>query len=179
LAIGHWHTVRNGWTIINLGSATPENYRRSRLIAKHVHGQTKDKAHRAVINGMISECEYVEDWLSTGRRPGSFKGIERPYVVKNWDPAWIDAYSSPNGWYTDRTQFSGDLTDVQRFRIEEAMRDLSARERQCFMLYHVDGMSEYDIALELHLGRSTVQKFLERAKVKIEEAKMSSLFLME
>jgi predicted DNA-binding protein YlxM (UPF0122 family) len=53
------------------------------------------------------------------------------------------------------------------------------RHKQCFMMYHVDGMSEYDIARELNVGRSTVQKFLERAKQKIEYAKVSSLFLLE
>jgi predicted transcriptional regulator len=40
-----------------------------------------------------------------------------------------------------------------------------------------DGMSEYDIALELQIGRSMVQKFMERATAKIENAELTSFFL--
>jgi RNA polymerase sigma factor (sigma-70 family) len=180
MAIGHWYEERNGWTIMDLGAATSENYRRSKNIARYALNKTTKEAKdvRGVISSMISECEFVEEWLETGRRPGSYKGVERGYKETNWDPAWLDSYASPNGWYTDRTQFSGELSKEDRFRIEDAMSTLSDRERQCFMMYHVDGMSEYDIARELHLGRSSVQKFLERAKEKIEEAKMSSLFLL-
>ncbi|WP_376768651.1 sigma factor-like helix-turn-helix DNA-binding protein [Paenibacillus foliorum] len=59
------------------------------------------------------------------------------------------------------------------------MHDLTDREKQCFMMYHVDCMSEYDIVLELHLGRSTVQNFIEQATKKIEDTKMNRLFLLE
>lgn len=167
------------WTIMDLGPATPKNYNRSKRIAEKARRKAPNKAEKTILGGMVSECAFVYEWLSTGRRPGSMKGAETGYRESNWDPAWIDSYASPNGWYTDRTQFSGELSAHDRFRIEEAMRELSDREKQCYMLYHVDGMSEYDIARELNLGRSTVQKFLERANKKIEDAKVSSLFLRE
>lgn len=169
MAIGHWND-----SVIDL----IPGYRQTRKVLNQIKSNSVDPSDKEKLGSMISDCEYTLEWLETGRRPGSVRGIERSYQ-RSWDPAWIDSYSSPNGWYTDRTQFSGELNQQQRFRIEEAMSDLSERERQCFMMYHVDGMSEYDIALELHVGRSTVQKFLERAKAKIENAKMSSLFLLE
>ncbi|UKS27192.1 LuxR C-terminal-related transcriptional regulator [Paenibacillus sp. HWE-109] len=181
MAIGHLYTERSGWTIMDLGKATPDNYRRAKNLARYALSKTDKKAKdiRGIITSMISECEYVEEWLETGRRPGSFKGAERAYKELSWDPNWIESYASPNGWYMDRTQFSGELSPNQRFRIEEAMCTLSDREKQCFMLYYVDGMSEYDIARELQLGRTTVQDYLQNAKRKIENEKLTNLFLAE
>lgn len=167
------------WTFMHLGQADIKNYNRTRYtIMKALNRTPKDnKAQRELLGAMLSECDYVLEWLRTGRRPDSRRGVERRYE-RTWDPAWIDRYHSPSGWTLEREAFSRDLTDDERFRIEEAMRDLSTRERQCFMMYVVDGMSYGDIAQELHLARGTVQNNVERAREKIEYTKVSSLFLV-
>jgi RNA polymerase sigma factor (sigma-70 family) len=170
MAIGHWNE--------SVTHLIP-GYRNTRASLERSRNNTDNPSDKEKLGSMISDCTYALEWLETGRRPGSMRGIEHAYKTSTWDPAWLDSYASPNGWYTDRTQFSGELSQADRFRIEDAMSTLSDRERQCFMMYHVDGMSEYEIAQELNVGRSTVQKFLERAKEKIEDAKMSSLFLLE
>lgn len=168
MAIGHWNE--------SVTDLIP-GYRHTRRTLELARERSTEKANRETIGSMLSDVDYALEWLHTGRRPGARRGVERGYRVRTWDPAWLDTYRSPSGWSVERE--SRDLTQEERFRIEEAMRDLSERERQCFMLYHVDGMSEYEIALELHLGRSTVQTYLERAKLKIEDAKANSLFLIE
>jgi positive control factor len=167
MAIGHWNP-----SVIDL----IPGYRATRKALDQARERTQEKADKERLGQMIGDVEFAISWLETGRKPGQMRGVERRYE-RSWDPAWIDSYHSPSGWSIERE--SRDLTDEERFKIEEAMRDLSTRERQCFMLYHVDGLSEYEIAQELHLGRSTVQKFLERAKQKIENAKVNSLFLLE
>lgn len=169
MAIGHWNE--------SVTDLIP-GYRHTRAMLKRARDVNEIPDGKSTIGSMIGDVEYALEWMETGRRPGSRRGVERPYRVRSWDPAWIESYASPNGVYTDRRQFSGELSTEDRFRIEDAMRDLSDRERQCFMMYHVDGMSEYEIARELNVGRSSVQKFLERARNKIEEAKVSSLFLL-
>ncbi|WP_164545790.1 sigma-70 family RNA polymerase sigma factor [Paenibacillus albus] len=180
MAIGHLYNHRDGMTIMNLGAATPDNYRRSRQMARMLHARTSNKAQRSIISEMVGDCEYAIQWLETGRRPGSVRGVERPMRISSWDPGWIDSYSSPNSRYViERDTTSKELTNDERFRIEEAMRELSDRERQCFMLHVVDGMSFEDIGRELHLGKSTVQVYMERAREKIENAKLTSLFLLE
>ncbi|NOU95610.1 hypothetical protein GC093_20595 [Paenibacillus sp. LMG 31456] len=170
MANEHWNA-----SIIDL---IPAYRHTKRMIekAKDACDPKEQKAQRELFGSMIQDCEYVLEWLATGRRPGSMRGVEKRYE-RPWDPAWLDRYESPNGWTVQRE--SRELTADECFRLEEAMHDLTDREKQCFIMYHVDGMSEYDIALELHLGRSTVQKFLERAAKKIEDAKMNSLFLLE
>jgi RNA polymerase sigma factor (sigma-70 family) len=168
MAIGHWNE--------SVTDLIP-GYRQTKRMLEKARENTTDKVQRSLIGGAISDKLYELEWLETGRRPGSRRGIEKGYKVSSWDPAWLDAYASPTGRYTDRTQFTGELTADDRFRIEEAMRDLSQREKQCYVLYHVDGMDEYEIARELNLGRSTVHEYMERATTKIENAKLTSLFL--
>ncbi|OXM17333.1 sigma factor-like helix-turn-helix DNA-binding protein [Paenibacillus herberti] len=180
MAIGPLYTKYEAFTIMNMGPATADNYRRSRKMTRAVHSRATDKAERRVLAEMVAECDYVIDWLETGRRPGSFTGAERAVRVQTWDPSILDSYSSPNSrWVIERDKSSRDLTDDERFRIEEAMRDLSQRERQCYMLNVVDGMTFEEISRELHVGRSSVQKYIERAREKIENTKMTSLFLLE
>lgn len=180
MAIGPLYKQSQNYTIMDLGPATAENYRRSRKMTRALHARTTDKTERSRIAEMVAECDYVIDWLETGRRPGSFKGVERAVRIQTWDPAIIDSYSSPNSrWVVERDRSSRDLTEDERFRIEEAMRDLSERERQCYMLHVVDGMTFEEISRELHVGRSSVQTYIERAREKIENTKLTSLFLLE
>ncbi|MFC3797913.1 sigma-70 family RNA polymerase sigma factor [Cohnella sp. GCM10012308] len=179
MAIGHLYTRREGLTIMNLGAATAENYRRSAKMTQQLLARTQDKGERRTIGEMVGECEYAAEWLETGRRPGSVRGVERGYEERCWDPAWLEAYDSHNSRYrVERDSVSRDLTDDERFRLDEAMRDLSNRERQCFILHHADGMTFEEIGAELALGRSTVQSYIERATEKIEHAKLTNLFLL-
>jgi RNA polymerase sigma factor (sigma-70 family) len=132
-----------------------------------------DRAH---INSMISDLQYIIDWLSSGRRPGSRRGIERRSVQQRsevWEPSWFDTYVSPAGWAVER-----ELSSNERFQIEDALSTLSKRERQCYTLHHAMGFSYRQIAMELLISRSSVQTNIERAERKIQENKKSSLFLM-
>jgi RNA polymerase sigma factor (sigma-70 family) len=166
MAIEHWND-----SVLDL----IPGYNRSLRLATKAR-ETAPEDEQEIYKGMIADLNYALEWMRHGGNPYRRHGAEKKYA-RSWDPAWLDHYKSPHGRYTDRTQFTGELSADDRFRIEEAMRELSEREKQCYMLYHVDGMSEYDIAIELQIGRSTVQKFMERATTKIENAKLTSLFL--
>lgn len=164
------------WVFINLGAATSTNYKRSQSIAGKLLRRTADKLDRSKLTSMISECEFVAEWLESGRMPGDYHGVSRN--CSPWDPDWINVYESPNAYEIDRTENAG-LTDQQRDKLKRAMFGLSKRELQCYMLHVVDGMSIGAIGLELHLGKSTVQDYIQQAKKKIELNKISSLFPTE
>jgi hypothetical protein len=55
------------------------------------------------------------------------------------------------------------------------MSDLAYRERQCFMMYHVDGLSEYIPHWNFNLEGASYKSSRERAKEKIEKAKDEKL----
>lgn len=163
--------------IQDLGPATVENYRRSRRIARRVQRLSKDKAERKVIGEMVSECEYVIEWLQSGKRPGNKRGIERRAAYqreKLMDPLRMQAFVRDS-----KAGSPANLTDWQRFQIEDALSRLSPRERECYVLSHGECFSFREIALMLNITKSGVQEYVERAQKKISDDLANSLFLRE
>ncbi|WP_438447425.1 sigma-70 family RNA polymerase sigma factor [Gorillibacterium sp. sgz5001074] len=166
MAVGHWND-----SVLDL----IPGYKEAQKRLEKVREQAEDKAWKETLGMCIQNVEYALEWMQHGGNPNRRRGVEKRYV-RSWDPAWIDAYHSPNGWSVERE--SRDLTAEEWEKIKWAMEDLTDREKQMFMMYHVDGMSLSEISQELHVGRSTVQTTLDRAKEKIEYAKATSLFLL-
>jgi positive control factor len=168
MAVGHWND-----SVIDL----IPGYRKTKRSLEKARERSTDKAEKEIIGGMIGDVEYALEWLQQGGNPYRRRGVEARYE-RPWNPAWIDRYRSPSGWTVERESVSRELTADERFRIEEAMRDLSAREKQCYMMHVVDGWSFGRIGRELHLDKRTVADYVDRAKAKIEEAKLTNLFLL-
>ncbi len=58
----------------------------------------------------------------------------------------------------------------QRLRLHEALRALSARQREVFVLRHYEGWSTQEVATELGLSTGTVKRHLFRAVGSLREA---------
>lgn len=160
--------------LIDLGDATPMNYRKSRNIAKNAYANAS-AADKDVISGMVSDCEYVIEWLSTGKMPGNRRGIERRAAYqreKLMDPLRMQAYVQGN-----TAGSPSNISEGQRFRIEEALRRLSDRERECYVMAHGECFSFGYIANLLGISRSTVQSYVESAQRKISQELCNNLFL--
>jgi RNA polymerase sigma factor (sigma-70 family) len=177
MAIGKLYSFNSGWTIMDLGPASAENYHRSRQVAKYAHARSKDKGERRVIQEMVSDCEYAIEWLETGRRPGIRRGIERRAAYQRerpMDPVALQSY------FRNSTAGSpANITDSERFRLDDAMQGLSSLERECFELAYGQCFSHADIALMLNVSKGNVSTLLERANRKIQVNKSNSLFLLE
>ncbi|XOK58381.1 hypothetical protein ACJ7K1_17455 [Paenibacillus elgii] len=82
-----------------------------------MYNRTVDKEDRSLISDMISDCEFVEQWLETGRMPGSRRGIDRRSVyqrTKVWNPSWMEQLiTKPAG--PDR-----ELTEDERMPVRDA-----------------------------------------------------------
>lgn len=196
MAIGHWNdsvldlipayraTRRNLVQARARAKAHAESWNTERFAAGSTLAEKAEAAHQSIIwetqgtliSAAIRDVEYVLEWLECGGNPERRRGVERRYE-RPWDPEWIDRHRSPSEWNFDREE-SKELPEKDRERIAEVMCRLSPRERQCFMLHVVEGMSYGDIARELHIARGTAQYNVEKAREKIECAKVSSLFLV-
>jgi len=155
-----------------------ESYKNTRRRIRALRTLSTDKAERESYGESLSDIAYILEWISSGRRPGGKRGIELRYRVRLWDPKWIEQYHSQNSGITiERDTTIRELPEPDRKRINEVMHDLTDRERECFVLHHVDGMTFEEIGMELHIGRSTVQKYIERAREKIEHGKVYNHFL--
>ena len=185
------------YTILPLGSADLPTYRRSRSEAKKIYDKYAAKAkeleaiaHQVNVNdtdllaiyaemkiwgSIVSDLDYCIEWMRTGRRPGNRRGIERRSKGQRevlMDPLRMQAYvkNSKAGSPTN-------LTDWQRYQIEDALSRLSPRERECYILAHGECFSFGEIANMIGITKASVQDYVDRAQRKISQELQSSLFL--
>ncbi|MCD9020497.1 sigma-70 family RNA polymerase sigma factor [Cohnella silvisoli] len=135
-----------------------------------------DKDRRLVIE-MIASCSYVIEWLETGRRPGNRRGIERRAGYQRevlMDPAKMPM--TPNVTLTSRPM--DEEATENRFRLEAALRGLTERERNCYMLAHGESYSFAEIAALLNISKSSVSTYMVRAQRKVTDNVSSILILV-
>lgn len=122
------------------------------------------KIDKTQINSMISDMTYVLDWLKTGRDPDNRRGIERRSVYQRQVLADMSLFPS-----LDIVPEKRELTEEEKKAIYDVLLILSARERQCFIMHNAYMMSMSEISEELGIKKSTVQKYIERAREKIKK----------
>jgi len=133
-------------------------------------------AERQIISEMIGDVEFVIEWLETGRRPGNKRGVERLAAYqreKPMDPIRMQAFVARS-----TAGSPANLTEWERQQIEDALCELSERERECYVLAHGECFSFEDIANLLGISKSSVATHIKRAEAKISERVMNSLFLV-
>jgi RNA polymerase sigma-70 factor (ECF subfamily) len=159
-----------------------EQYKNTRKVLRAIRTLNTNEVERKVIGGMISDCDYVLQWLRTGRRPGNRRGIERLAAYqreKPIDPLHIQKYFQAVGG--DPFQKIGieridTITQADRERLEDAMCELTNVEKEYYMLHHGYGFSYAAIANMFCVTKGTVQTTVERAEKKIKKRINESLF---
>ncbi|WP_121639372.1 sigma-70 family RNA polymerase sigma factor [Virgibacillus sp. Bac330] len=119
----------------------------------------EDKKH---INSMINDMSESIEWMKTGRRPGNLRGIDKRSAYQR--RALIDMDLFPS---LDIQPEEKEISEEQKRLLVNILVELSHRERQCYLLHMAQGYSMREVAEELKISKASVQKFIERAKNKI------------
>lgn len=138
------------------------------------------KLEKNAIAASVSDIEYSIEWMETGYPPGYRRPMERRSIsqrTKVWDPQWME-YLTAYEFEFEPAEVGRPLTREEEWKIEDALRNLSERERQCYVLHHAIGMSMQSIALEMDIKKGSVQVMLQRADKKIAFNKANNLFLL-
>ncbi|MGE7613505.1 sigma factor-like helix-turn-helix DNA-binding protein [Paenibacillus sp. NPDC101420] len=160
--------------VTDLGPATALNYQLSLKSAERAYRKA-DADDKKVISGMKSDCEFVIEWLTTGRRPGNKRGVERRAAYqkeKLMDPIRMQSFVQHSS-----AGSPSNLNDWERFQIEDALSRLTNRERDCFVLAHGECFSFSEIANLLTIHKSSVEVYVKRAQEKISRDLRESIFL--
>ncbi|KAA1180680.1 sigma factor-like helix-turn-helix DNA-binding protein [Paenibacillus sp. B2(2019)] len=146
------------------------------LLRKQMEPIKLDKNMMATI---ISDLDYSIEWMETGYPPGWRRTIDRRSGAQRtsvWDPAWME-YLTVYELEFEVAEVGRPLTREEEWMIEDALGNLSERERQCYVLHYGCGFSLRQVAAELSLKKSAVQSYLLRARSKVDKNKKTSLFL--
>lgn len=125
-----------------------------------------DQQDEKLINSMIDSMTYSIDWMKTGRQPDVYRGIDRKnkYRVKLYDD--MDVIPDISEQLEREPLY---LTQEQRRALLMVIKNLSHRERQCYIMYEAENLSMQKIANRLGIKKRTVQQYIERAREKVEK----------
>jgi RNA polymerase sigma-70 factor (ECF subfamily) len=145
-------------------------YKKTVRLLRKAYRQTemiKDMAEREsnkkIISSMIKDTEFVIDWIRSGREPGKRRGAERVnvYLV---DPMMMDSVQ-----YNILGHKKSELSLEDKNLIKKALRTLSDREREVYILHYAELLSLEEIAQLLSVKKSTIQTTLKRAQCKVRK----------
>lgn len=136
----------------------------------------KQATDKKLICSMISDLQFIIEWLEKGRQPGAKRGYDRRESYKRMlikDPKIIETFYA----LVDREQ-DGVISEWDIERINDALSVLTNREKEIFLLNKVQLYSYEEIADLLGVTKSTVQTNMKRAENKIMKRKFESLFCL-
>lgn len=151
----------NNW-VDKLVNEYEEGRKELRRMKNKLGNSELDRLDKTQINSMINDMTYAIEWMLIGKRPGNLRGIEKRSAYQRRVLLDMDLFPS---W--DLEPKRKELTEEQKKLIVNILLCLSHRERQCYLLHMAEGWSLQEIADELKISKSTVQKYVERAKNKI------------
>jgi len=129
----------------------------------------QDKLDRTQINSMMKEMSDVIEWLKTGRDPYALRGIERRSIYQRRVLYDMDLFPSLDIVPESLEENERELTEDEKELIVDILTSLSPRERECYLLHHVNLLTFNEIAKELNISRASVQTYIDRARAKVKE----------
>lgn len=114
------------------------------------------------VGEMIADMNYALDWLRSGRRPWSRRGVENRDAYRRAALMDMDLFPA-----IDFEPDEIEISNERKRQLVEVLLKMSTRERQCYLLHMAQGMSLAAIAKEINLSKRSVQEYIVRAKTKV------------
>lgn len=143
-----------------------------RIIREH-HEKSVQAEERDILGGMIHDLSYAIEWMETSREPYHRRGLERlAYYQREipTDPTIMQIFchkTEIDPFHLIEMVPVKTLDQRDRKRLEEAMSDLTVREREYYTLSRGYGYSYAEIAEMFSVSKSTIQTTIKRAEKKI------------
>lgn len=120
------------------------------------------------INSMIDSMSYSIDWMTSGRQPGTYRGVDKRGIYQRQFIQTIECIpditeqleAEPKQLY---------MTREEKIILADILTSLSHRERHCYIMYISQGLSMSRIAEDIGVSKATVQSYINRAKSKVKE----------
>lgn len=144
-------------------------YKKSRKgindMLKNLQDTTEDEVDKTILNDAYEELSWIIEWLENGSNPQEVRGIN---IKHAYDVASLSNMDILPDLTEQLESEPPKLTGEQKRTLTKIFKNLSNRERDCFILHHGSLMSMQEIADELGIGKRTVQQYIERARGKIK-----------
>lgn len=136
-------------------------------VTRDENGNIAEHPDIKTLKGAASDVNFAIQWMHTGRRPGNRRGIERRAAYqreKLMDPILMQSFVA-----NSTSGSPANLSDFERFEIEDALSRLTEQQRACYEMVHGQGYSYAHAASILGISKGAVQISVNRAQKKISE----------
>lgn len=123
-------------------------------------------------NSMIDSMTFSLEWMTTGRQPGTYRGVDEKAVYQRRSYENIDLIPDIEMQLREESDINKKhlfMTREEKVIMADILASFSLRERQCYILHVAQKRSMSDIANELGVSKSMVQQSIRRAKKKVYE----------
>ena len=123
-------------------------------------------------NSMIESMSYSLEWMTTGRQPGTFRGVDEKSVYQRRSYENIDLIPDIAAQLREENDINKKhlfMTHEEKIIMADILSSFSLRERQCYILHVAQGMSMSAIGEEIGVSKGTVQGYIEKARKKVRE----------
>lgn len=123
------------------------------------------------INSMIESMTFSLEWMTTGRQPGTFRGVDEKAVYQRRSYENIDLIPDIEMQLRKENDINKKhlfMTKEEKIILADILASFSLRERQCYILHEGQGMSMSAIGDELGISKGTVQGYIEKAREKVK-----------
>lgn len=124
------------------------------------------------INSMIESMTFSLDWMTTGKQPGTYRGVDEKAVYQRRSYENIDLIPDIERELRESNDINKKhlhMTSEEKIILADIFASFSLRERQCYILHMAQGLSWSEIADELGISKSTVQTHITRARSKVQQ----------
>ena len=123
------------------------------------------------INSMIDSMSFSLEWMTTGRQPGTYRGVDEKAVYHRRSYENIDLIPDivEQLEEDDINKKHLFMTREEKIILGDILSSFSLRERTCYILHEGQKMSMAKIADELGITKRSVQQYIERARKKVQE----------
>lgn len=123
-------------------------------------------------NSMIDSMSYSLEWMTTGRQPGTYRGVDEKAVYQRRSYENIDLIPDIEMQLREENDINKKhlfMTREEKMIMADILSSFSLRERQCYILHEGQKMSMSAIADELDVSKSAVQYYIRMARKKVKE----------
>lgn len=130
----------------------------------------EDDLDRKTINSMINDMSEIIKWLKFGKDPSDFRSNEKRSAYQRRLILDMDMFPTLDIMPESLKETSPrELSEKEKESITKVLIELSWRERQCYLLHYANRRTFQEISDELGVTKSAVQKYIERARAKIDD----------
>lgn len=125
-----------------------------------------------IMNAAISDTSYVIKWITTGRMPGTTRGMERQSVYKReiaFDDKWIDLLADKGVELHELPEPDREEQEMKVDLVADLNGYLTPKQQEVFVML-AEGAEQTEIAEALGISKQAVSGMVKRGRRTIKDA---------